>query len=179
MLTKTTKTLAITTLLLAASSAMAGNGVPARPAYGHSELCYQQTLLASHGTRPEELSTESCTRALRDTPMRPNDKSIVLYNRGLIERAKGNGEAARANFERAVALSRTVDSRNLALAQLAHQQGDYAVAIEHYELLVEAAALDSELAASRTAIGRNLALAEQAQLQQARRTEAPSGLVDD
>ena len=107
------------------------------------------------------------------------NQSIVLYNRGIVERATGDTAAARASFERSVELSRDIDSRNLALAQLAHRQGDYVVAIEQYELLIDAADVDAKVAANRGAIARNLALAEQAQLQQARRAEVSSSAVDD
>ena len=187
---KTTTNIAAAILLLAAAHTVAAGPTPNRPVYGHSELCYQQTVLASQGAKADELSTVSCTRALRDTPMRASDKSVVLYNRGIIERARGDTAAARDSFERAVRLSATVDTRNLALAQLAHRQGDYAVAIEQYELLIEApgagvvgagvlVVADARIAAQRDAIERNLAAAEQAQLQQARRVEDPVGIADE
>ena len=61
----------------------------------------------------------------------------MLYNRGIIQRAKGDLVAARASFEKAVRLSRTVDRRNLALAEVAREQGDYRASLEQYDLLTE------------------------------------------
>ena len=172
---KTMNNVAVTALLLAlAQSASADPTAPDRPIYGHADQCYWETVKIRRGAQPEELSTLPCKRALRDRPLRPRDKSIVLYNRGVIERAQGDTEAARASFEKAVDLSRTVDMRNLALAQLAHRQGDYAVAIEQYELLLTATDAGPRVLANGDIIRRNLALATEAERLHALRARASS-----
>ncbi len=126
-----------TAILGLAQAATAAQVTETRPVSGQADLCYQETLDAAAGAAPETLSTVACARALRQHSLTRNDQSIVLYNRGLIERAQGRDEAARQSFERAVALSRKVDMRNLALAQQAHKQGDYAVALQQYRLILE------------------------------------------
>lgn len=102
----------------------------------NAALCYQETIKAQNGVAREALSTRYCQRALRDKPQSSEDRSANYYNRGLIELAQGKPVAARASFGRAVRLSRKVDMRNVALAQIAHKLGEYELAIEQYNLLV-------------------------------------------
>ncbi len=116
---------------------VAGPATESRPLQGQADLCYLETKQAAADISPEALSTVACARALRQQSLSREDESIVLHNRGLIERAQGRDDAALRSFERAVALSRKVDMRNLALAQQAHEQGDYAVALQQYRLILE------------------------------------------
>lgn len=104
----------------------------------NAELCYQETVDAKKGADPSTLSTIYCTRALHDKPLSREDRSAMLFNRGIIHRAQGDLVAARASFEKAVNLSRTVDKRNLALAEVARELGDVNVAMEQYDLLAQA-----------------------------------------
>lgn len=111
----------------------------------NADLCFKETEKVANGADPETLSTIHCTRALRVKPLTREDRSAILYNRGIIQKAQGYLVAARASFERAVHLSRTVDQRNLALAEAARELGDYRVALEQYDLLTRSAfAADSE-----------------------------------
>ena len=111
----------------------------------NANLCFEETVNVAKGADPGSLKTIYCTRALRVEPLSREDRSAILYNRGIIEKAKGDFIAARASFERAVRLSRTVDRRNLALAEIAREFGDYRVAMEQYDLLLESEfAVDSE-----------------------------------
>lgn len=130
-----------------------------RPLGGQADLCYRETLAATAGKAQDQLSTVACARALRQTPLSREDRSIVLYNRGLIQRAQGRDAAARTSFERAVALSRSVDMRNLALAQQAHKQGDYAVAVQQYQLILESPIAADDVRKYRETIKRNRATA--------------------
>ena len=123
--------------LTLAQVAVADATTESRPVSGQADLCYHETLKAAAGESPQTLSTVACARALRQHSLSREDQSIVLYNRGLIERAQGRADAARDSFERAVALTRKVDMRNLALAQQAHKQGDFAVALQQYRLILE------------------------------------------
>ena len=110
---------------------------------GH--LCFEETVKVANGVDPNSLSTAYCMRALRHEPLGREDRSAMLYNRGIIQRAQGDLVAARTSFEMAVNLSRTIDRRNLALAEVARQLGDYRAALEQYDLLVESPfASDSE-----------------------------------
>ena len=110
-----------------------------------ANLCFEETVNVANGAVPETLSTIYCTRALRVKPLGREDRSAILYNRGIIEKAQGDLVAARASFKKAVRLSRTVDRRNLALAEVARELSDYRVALEQYDLLTESAfAVDSE-----------------------------------
>ncbi len=103
---------------------------------GDSGLCFRQTLLLADGKPADDLSVASCNRALRIRTRDRNERSVVYHNRGVIERAQGKLDAAYASFAKSVALSRMVDMRNIALAQLAVKRGDYSVALEQYELLL-------------------------------------------
>jgi len=103
----------------------------------NAELCFQETVDAAKGADPSTLSTIYCTRALHDKPLGREDRSAMLFNRGIIHRAQGDLVAAQASFEKAVGLSRTVDKRNLALAEVARDLGDYSVALEQYDLLAK------------------------------------------
>jgi cytochrome c553 len=117
----------------------------------NAELCFEETVNAANGADPKTLSTIYCTRALRDKPLgKPlgsEDKSAFLYNRGIIQKARGDLIAARASFETAVRLSKTVDKRNLALAEVARELGDHSAALEQYDLVAKSA-----FAAASTAI---------------------------
>lgn len=146
-------------LLGCAYIAAAGADAPSRPFEGQADLCYRETLAAAAGTAPQELSTAACARALRQMPLDREDQSIVLYNRGLIERAQGRDDAARNSFARAVLLSRNVDMRNLALAQQAHKQGDYVVAVEQYKLILESPIAAKDVQKYRDRIRRSKASA--------------------
>lgn len=108
----------------------------------NADLCFEQTVNAANGAAPETLSTLYCARALKVTPLSRQDRSAILYNRGIIQRAQGDIVAARASFERAVRLSNTVDRRNLALAEVARELGDYLAALEQYDLLTRSAFAD-------------------------------------
>ena len=110
-----------------------------------TDLCFEETINVANGADPETLSTTYCTRALRVKPLSRQDRSAILFNRGIIQKAQGDLVAARASFERAVRLSRTVDQRNLALAEVARELGDHLAALEQYDLLTKSAfAADSE-----------------------------------
>ena len=105
---------------------------------GNADACYEQTLLAAAGADPTTLKIRVCNRALRFRPLSRDDKSAMYHNRGILEQAQGDLAAARNSFERAVYLAREVDKRNIALAQLAYRQGDYDLARQQYDLLLEA-----------------------------------------
>lgn len=109
----------------------------------NADLCFEETVNVANGADPATLSTIYCTRALRDKPLGkplgPEDRSLILFNRGIIQKARGDLVAARSSFETAVRLSRTVDKRNLALAEVARELGDYSVALEQYDLVANSA----------------------------------------
>lgn len=105
----------------------------------NGRLCFEQTEKVASGADPETLSTIYCKRALRVEPLGRKDRSAILYNRGIIQKAQGNLAAARASFKKAVRLSVTTDRRNLALAEVARELGDFRVAFEQYDLLAESA----------------------------------------
>ena len=69
--------------------------------------------------------------------------------------------------------------RERRLAQLAHRQGDYAVAIEQYELLLTATDAGPRVLANGDVIRRNLALASEAERLHALRARAPSAHTGD
>ena len=115
-----------------------------------ADLCFEETVKVANGVDPGTLSTIYCTRALHDMPfgrrLGSEDRSTILYNRGIIQRARGDLVAAQASFEMAVRLSRTVDKRNLALAEVARELGDYTVALEQYDLLTQSSFADQSAA---------------------------------
>ncbi len=101
------------------------------------DLCFEQTEKVASGADPETLSTLYCTRALRDKKLSREDRSTTLYNRGVIQQAQGSLVESRASFEKSVHLSKTIDQRNLALAEVARKLGDHRVAFEQYDLLAD------------------------------------------
>ena len=159
---KSKKTLHAAALLLAATFLPVTESTADPAASGPVDACYRQTVLAVQGVDPDRLSLAPCRSALREDSLTRNEKSIALHNRGVIQQAMGDAEAARVSFEHSVRLSRKVDMRNLALAQLAHKQGDYQVAVQQYELLIGAPEIDPELAKRRDTFERNRELAQSA-----------------
>ena len=105
----------------------------------NANLCFEETVKVANGAAPESLSTVYCDRALRVDPLGRKDKSAMLHNRGIIQKAQGDLAAAQSSFDKAVSLSTTVDRRNLALAEVARERGDYNVAREQYDLLASSA----------------------------------------
>ncbi len=111
------------------------------------ELCFEETVKVANGADPATLSTSPCTRALRADLSRKNE-SATLYNRGVVQRAQGYLVAARKSFEKAVQLSGQIDQRNLALAEVARELGDFDVAFEQYDLLARSGCGSEELHAA-------------------------------
>ena len=103
------------------------------------DLCFQETEKVANGAEPETLSTLYCKRALRSRQLSREDRSATHHNHGIVQKAQGQLVAAKESFEKAVHLSKTVDQRNAALAEVALRLGDYAVAFEQYDLLAESA----------------------------------------
>ncbi len=125
---------------------------------GNADLCFNEAQRAIGGADPATLSAASCRRALQHDPISRADRSAMLHNRGLIEQAKGDLERALVSFSNAVRLSTTVDIRNLALAQAAHRQGEFALAVEQYDLLLKADYLAQDAdALAKTETNRRLA----------------------
>lgn len=104
-----------------------------------AEACYQQTVYAQAGKRAEELDTRSCDRALLRGPRRDSYRSDVLHNRAIIEMAQGKEKRGRASLEASVALALEVGKPHVALAVLAHRQGDYGRAYALYEQVLSEA----------------------------------------
>lgn len=136
----------LTGLLLTAGIAWAGPDSD-RTLNGDADQCFAETERAVSGANAASLSTAPCTRALRFEPISRQDRSAMLHNRGIIEQAQGDLQSAKTSFARAVRLSATVDSRNLALAQVAHRLGDLPLAVEQYDLLIESGYVDEDSAA--------------------------------
>ena len=103
----------------------------------NANLCFEETVKVAEGADPATLRTVFCTRALRADILPRQQRSAVLFNKGIIQRAQGDLAAAQLSFERAVSLSRMVDRRNLALAEVARERGAYRVAMEQYDLLAK------------------------------------------
>ncbi len=133
------KTLAAIGLALFAAAAAAEPAAQSS-LNGNADQCFDEAQRAVTVDNPVGLSTMPCRRALRHEPISRADRSAMLHNRGLIEQAQGDLEAAKASFTQAVRLSVTVDRRNLALAQVAHKLGDFELAVEQYDLWIEQAA---------------------------------------
>lgn len=129
---------------------------------GDADLCFAQAEQAARGGESDELSTMPCRRALRHDPIGRADRSAMYHNRGVIEQAKGDLEAAKASFLRAVRLSGTVDKRNLALAQVAHKLGDLELAIRQYDLVIREGENVADAAAMKRVIANRRNAAESA-----------------
>lgn len=133
--------------LLISATAAAAEPSAAATLNGNADQCFDAARKAATIENPAKLSTAPCRRALRHEPISRADRSAMWHNRGIIEQAQGDLEAAKKSFARAVYLSSTVDKRNLALAQVAHKLGDYSLAVEQYDLWIEEgqAAKDAEV----------------------------------
>ncbi len=153
--------------LAVATTALAAPSESPRPISGAADLCYQQTVKVARGEL-DNLSISACNRALRDAPLTRTDRSYVLYNRGIVQRAKGDLDAARASLERSVKLADTLDLRHAALAQVAYTQGDYSVAVRLYEMLLQSPSASPDVEKRRATIEKNLALAVSALRDEAR-----------
>jgi tetratricopeptide (TPR) repeat protein len=132
----------------AQESRSAGPGASIDPDY--FAQCYRETVKASKGADPSTLSTRPCTKGLRASTNRVN-QAALLHNRGIVLVAQGHLDEARLDFERSVGLSSEVGMPHIALAQLAHRQGDYETAIAMYDLALSSGT-------DNPAVQRNLAL---------------------
>ena len=103
----------------------------------NARLCFDETVKVATGADPGSLSTFRCIKALRVDMLSRENRSAILHNLGIIQKAQGDLVAARTSFASAVRLSKTVDRRNLALAEVARELGDHRVAMEQYDLLTE------------------------------------------
>lgn len=151
-------------VLAAAAVSLGASGVCLaqleKNAVQRGDRCYQETVKAVGGIRPERLTIAPCTRALKAQPLSLENKSAILHNQGIVQQAKGDLKGAKTSFYRSVQLARKVDKRNLALAQTALATADYTLAIEQYDLLIASQVLESELQA---VVLRNRDRAKQAQ----------------
>ncbi|MEM1411242.1 MAG: hypothetical protein AAGH19_02710 [Pseudomonadota bacterium] len=102
-------------------------------------------------------------RALRERPMSVERKAIVLHNRGVVQMQMGATTAARESFERSVKLAREVGMANVALAQLAHREGDFEAAVVLYDEVLTSGMSHPTLAAKEALIAKNRDRAENGQ----------------
>jgi tetratricopeptide (TPR) repeat protein len=141
-----------------AASAVADDSSRLQTLNGDAEQCFAEAEKAALGESANDLSTVPCRRALRQEPLSRQDRSATLHNRGVIQQAKGDLEKARSSFAHAVRLSTTVDMRNLALAQAAHKLGEFALAVEQYDVWIAAVA-DGQPTASLNTVLANREIA--------------------
>ncbi len=144
--------------LFLATTSLAGPTNDSRPISGAADLCYQQTVRVARGD-VEKLSIAACNRALRNDPLTRKDRSFVFYNRGIVQQAMGELDAARSSLERSVKLADRIDLRQLTLAQVAFKQGDYSVAVRLYEQILGSPNASPDIEKRRAVIEKNLALA--------------------
>ena len=149
------RTLLTVTLVTQSALLCAGNSSHVGQRSIFAERCLAQTEKARYGKDPAKLSIESCNRALREGPYTNENKSAVYHNRAIIELAKGNSSAARKSLELAVTLAPEVGLQHIALAQLAHRQGDYLVASQFYDALLGANTSNRVVADNRELLQRN------------------------
>ena len=120
-----------------------------------AETCYKQASLAAHGADASTLSVKSCEKAFRKGPHTRAHKSTIYHNRGLIELAMGQPEAARESIEMAVDLASEVGLQHLTLAQLAYKQGDYERAGQLYDALLATEGAHPLIDSNRELLQRN------------------------
>ena len=140
--------ISLATFGYAQESWSAGPGPSIDPDY--FAQCYRETVKAGKGADPTTLSTRPCTKGLRAYAHRVN-QAALLHNRGIVLMAQGRLDEARLDFERSVELASEVGMPHVALAQLAHRQGDYETAVAMYDLALSSGA-------DNPAVQRNLAL---------------------
>jgi Tfp pilus assembly protein PilF len=112
-------------------------------------------LFIEEGKSAELLSTASCDQALKNKPLGKEQEIGALHNRGIIQLAKGDSEAARVSFELAVSKSSAVGMSHLALAQLVHKKGGFAYAIELYDSVLSSGLDYAKVRRNRVAIENN------------------------
>ena len=118
----------------------------------NAELCFEETVRARDGAAADSLKTLYCSRALKSDAQGREHRSRMFHNLGIIQEAKGDMDEAMRSYRRAVRHTRHVDMRNLALAQLAHKLGEYEIALEQYNRLV-----DSDFAKDRGEVREKIA----------------------
>ena len=84
--------------------------------YGYNDLCFGETLKIGH-KEAVDLKTVNCQRALRERGMTRHQLSSTYHNLGLLLMAKSQLSAALKNFQQSVALSDTVDKRNVEIGR--------------------------------------------------------------
>ena len=105
------------------------------PYRGLNDLCYAETRKI--GSSDDPPSIYPCRRALlSQEPQSREHRSANHYNLALILKTLGQRDEALWHFQRAVDLTNATDRRHLALAQLAQQVGEFALARDHYRLLL-------------------------------------------
>ncbi|MEM7280016.1 MAG: hypothetical protein AAF438_00095 [Pseudomonadota bacterium] len=129
------------------------------PLFVLAEQCYTESMRTGSS---HELKVDACNKALEIWYLAPSDRSLVLHNRGVIQLANGDLQGARGSFDESVELAEAIGMQNLALAQLAHKQGDYVVALEQYDILLSAQTQDPIVLENRDLIARNKERAAQA-----------------
>lgn len=124
-----------------------------------SSACYRQANMAIAGENPGALSSTSCERALKNRPLSRQQKVAILYNRAMIDLAKGKLEQARESLEMSTEYASEVGVPHLALAQLAFRQGDYPESVRLYQALLDSGLEKPVLAKNRQAILNNQKMA--------------------
>ena len=154
--------LAVATLGWLLATAPVGAAEPDSRTGNWGEQCVQQATTANDVADPSELSLFACDRALRKTPQSRERRAAILHNMGVITLAQGELEVARAHFERSIVEDPRPGITQLALAQLAHRQGDFERALELYDELLTAELEGQAWADALSVVSRNRDRAQRA-----------------
>ena len=157
---KTLTTLALSGLLIVATSSVYAQSSDPFYMTGASSMCFKQAERAAAGVPAVELSTASCNIALENRPLSEQQEVAMLHNRGVIQMAQGYSDAAVESFELAVEKSDRVGPPHVALAQLSLKRGDFRQALELYDAILESGESDPMVRMNRDSLERNRALAQ-------------------
>lgn len=141
-----------------ASAVLADNGSWGTP-HPSAAACYETTQIESAALAQLEQGLKSCHQALSKGPHTHAHKATVHYNSALIYRDLGDTTTAQQHLDEAMVLDPSLTEAVLLGAILAHQVGDYQVAADLYDQLLEEHLNDEPVVENRLALERNLSLA--------------------
>lgn len=112
-----TLALGTATLALAASEASAAIVSLGGPL---SKNCYEAALAQDNRNQ----AIDGCSRSLEQEALMPRDRAATLVNRGILYMGRGNGAAADADFDKALAMDQRLSDAWLNKGFLRLRQGD-------------------------------------------------------
>lgn len=104
---------------------------------GFSRDCFSRAELAVTFNAADSSDVEVCSKALEDMNLTLADRAATLVNRGILQLASGEPEAARASYNKALALVDDQGETHINIANMYVLQKRYQQAVEIYTKGIE------------------------------------------